>query len=61
MNLFMAMREEVRTLTPEERGMLVKAVCIEEGDRNEGEPAMYAWNRVGRAVDEAQAIEKGAA
>lgn len=58
-NPFMQMREQVRLLSKDDRHSLAKAIAIEEADRVEKDsPAMFAWNRMGHAADEATSAEE---
>ena len=53
---FMEAREQVRGLSSDDRQLLACAIAQEEAERvGKDSPAMFAWNRVIRAIDEAAA------
>lgn len=59
---FTKVRKQVREdMSPEYRHLLAKAIAHEESDRLTNTEAHYAWNRVWRAIDEAQRLESPAA
>lgn len=54
---FMTMRSLVEFMEPAVKRALVQAICVEEAIRTKDTDAYYAWNRVSRAVDEAEKAE----